>query len=231
MNQKQTLLTEKNIKLFIILCCWVMLLQLLFDNIRTKAEDIQEEVEIEEIVDNNQDDELYNCKHWDWEIYRGIKWRCNSDWYAQDIPDLQWTTREERMKELLAYYNKEYLYETFFYGGKMFGVYPELAICIAKADTNLWRQLKTQWNLWNVWNKDDWSTQSFDSEYKWIKAIYQTLNNSYLWKYQYIAELSRKFNKDWYIYASSIDNRHNNVVNCMWVIRWETVDDYFAFRF
>lgn len=35
-------------------------------------------------------DQLYKCAHWDWEIYRNIKWRCNSDWMAQDIPALQW---------------------------------------------------------------------------------------------------------------------------------------------
>ena len=27
--------------------------------------------------DIKEDDELHKCQHWDWEIYRGVKWRCN----------------------------------------------------------------------------------------------------------------------------------------------------------
>lgn len=224
--ERWTLLTEKNLKLLVIGICWVFLLQCLFGGTgETKAE------EVEEVAQVSTWDELHKCKHWDWEIYRGVKWRCNADGLAQDMPDLQGSTREERMRELLAYYGKEYLYETFFYGGKMFGVYPELAICIAKADTSLGRFTKSQNNLGNVGNNDRWDIVNFDSEYKAVKAIYQTLNNQHLWGYQYVAELSRKFNKTGKIYAWSEDNWHNNVTNCMSVIRGETIDDWFAFRF
>jgi hypothetical protein len=188
----------------------------------------QTEVVVEQTWSN---DELHTCVHGDGEIYRGVHWRCNDQWLAQDVPDLQETDRIERMKEMLRTYDKEYLFETFYWWGKMFWVYPELAICIAKADTTLGRHTKSANNLGNVGNNDRWNTVAFDDEYKAIKAIYQTLNNQYLGNYQYVADLSRKFNKDGKVYATSPDNWHNNVMNCMSVIRWETVSDYFAFRF
>lgn len=177
------------------------------------------------------DDELYNCAHWDWEIYRWIKWRCNSAWQAQDVPQLESSDRHGRMKEMLAYYWKEHLYEAFFRAGKMTGIYPELWICIAKADTTLWRHLKSKNNIWNVWNNDRWTVVEYNSEYEWVLKIFQVLNNSNLWHYNQVSELSRKFNKEWKIYASSEENWHNNVMNCLSVIRWESLPDDWWYRF
>lgn len=231
--EKKKLLNENNCKALLIVFLLVCIVQLLCwgDNTnKAQAEDIVYTWEVIETWGNIEDN-IHNCVHWNWDIYRGIHWLCNSSWQAQDIPDLQSSSREERMRELLREYWKEYLYETFFYGWKMFGIYPELAICIAKADTSLWRQTKSKNNLWNVWNNDRGNTVEFDDEYKAVRAIYQTLNNQYLWGYQYIWELSRKYNKEWKVYATSEENWHNNVVNCMWVIRGETVNEHFAFRF
>lgn len=177
------------------------------------------------------DDELHNCVHWDWEIYRWIKWRCNSAWQAQDVQQLEASDRHWRMKEMLAYYWKEHLYEAFFRAGKMTSIYPELWICIAKADTTLWRHLKSKNNIWNVGNNDRWDTVEYKTEYEWVLKIFQVLNNSNLWHYNQVSELSRKFNKDWKIYASSEENWHNNVMNCLSVIRWESLPDDWWYRF
>lgn len=176
-------------------------------------------------------DQLYKCAHWDWETYRNIKWRCNSDWMAQDIPALQWSWRHERMQELLNYYWAGDLYDTFIISARAHRIYPELAICIAKADTSLGRALKTQGNIGNVWNTDSWATKSFDNNYIWVWKIFETLNNSNLWWYSTVDQLSRKFNKDWKIYAWSEDNRHNNVMNCLWVIYDKTLPDNRNYRF
>lgn len=230
--EKKKLLNENNCKALLIVFLLVCIVQLLCwgDNTnKAQAEDIISSWAVDTWA--NIDDDIHNCVHWNWDIYRGIHWLCNSSWQAQDIPDLQSSSREERMRELLRSYGKEYLYESFFWGGKMFGIYPELAICIAKADTSLWRQLKSENNLWNVWNNDRGDIVNFNSEYKAIKAIYQTLNNQNLWGYQYLWDLSRKHNKDWMVYATSPENWFNNVANCMWVIRGETVNEHFAFRF
>lgn len=235
---KQTLFTETNIKLAVILLCLVFLAQSITDafNKQPMADECNPMEDSYCLIDAEtwtveEDPELHTCVHGDGEIYRWVHWRCNDQWQAQDVPDLQETDRIERMKEMLRAYDKEYLFETFYWWGKMFWVYPELAICIAKADTTLWRHTKSANNLGNVGNNDRGNTVAFDSEHKAVKAIYQTLNNQYLGNYQYVADLSRKFNKDGKVYATSEQNRHNNVMNCMSVIRWETVSDYFAFRF
>ena len=231
----QTLITPK-IAFISIFSLWLVIsLQLAFWQ-KTKAEEVtisgqalNRELEEQLPSPQTQADGLVNCHHWD--IYRWVKWNCNQEGQAQDIPDLQERSRPDRMRELLQYYNKEELYETFFYGGKMFGIYPEVAICIAKADTTLWRHLKSKNNLGNVGNNDRGDTVSYDSEHKAIKAIYQVLNNQYLGKYQTLWELSRKHNKDGKVYATSPENWYNNVANCISVIRGETVNENFQIRF
>ena len=182
-----------------------------------------------EILENTGVSDIIHCKNWD--IVNGIKWYCNGEWESQYIPFLEGSERTERMRELLRDYDKEYLYESFFWWGKNNWILPELAICIAKADTNLWRSLKSQNNLGNVGNNDRGNTIAYDSEYKAIQAIYNVLNNQYLWNYTQLGQLSRKHNKDWKIYASSPENWFNNVANCLWSIRWEQIDEYFNFRF
>lgn len=181
------------------------------------------------ILENTWITDIINCKNWN--IINGIKWYCNSEGQSQYIPYLEGSDRLERMKELLRDYDKEYLYESFFWWGKNNWILPELAICIAKADTNLWKQLKSQNNLWNVGNNDRGNTITYDSEYRAIEWIYRVLNNQYLWNYTQLGQLSRKHNKDWKIYASSPENWFNNVANCIGSIRWEQIDEYFNFRF
>lgn len=191
---------------------------------------IKDENKQEEIIQvNTWVSDIIHCKNWD--IVNGIKRYCNGEWESQYIPFLEGSERTERMRELLRDYDKEYLYESFFWWGKNNWILPELAICIAKADTNLWRSLKSQNNLGNVGNNDRGNTIAYDSEYKAIEAIYNVLNNQYLWNYTQLGQLSRKHNKDWKIYASSPENWFNNVANCLWSIRWEQIDEYFSFRF
>lgn len=182
-----------------------------------------------EILENTWVSDIIECENWN--IVNGIKRYCNSEGQSQYIPYLEWSDRIERMKELLRKYDKEYLFESFFWGWKNSWILPELVICISKADTNLWKQLKSKNNLWNVWNNDRWNTIEYDSEYKAIQAIYNTLNNRNLWNYTQLWQLSRKHNKDGMIYASSPENWFNNVANCIGSIRWEQIDEYFSFRF
>jgi len=189
---------------------------------------------LEEWIESQEEpakDKLHQCAHWNWETYRNIEWRCNEAWMAQDIPALSGSWRHERMKELLNYYWVWDLYDTFIVAAKAHHVYPELWICIAKADTSLGKALKTQGNIGNVWNTDSWATKSFDNNYIWVWKIFETLNNQYLGNYTTVDQLSRKFNKDWKIYAGSEDNWHNNVMNCLGVIYDKTLPDNWNFRF
>lgn len=107
---------------------------------------------------------------------------------------------------------------------------PTFLICIGLAETSLGKHLKTPFNIWNVWNTDSWATMRFKSARDWISAMTRTLNNQYLWWYDEIQELSRYWNKDKPIYASSPDNWHNNIVWCMWHIKWRFVPDDYKFR-
>lgn len=107
---------------------------------------------------------------------------------------------------------------------------PSFLICVWLAESWLWKHLKTWYNVWNIWNTDSWWTYAFDSPREWVYRMVKTLNNKYLRKYQTIDKLSRWWNKDWSIYASSSKNWHNNVVKCLSSLKWEFVEDDFEFR-
>lgn len=160
------------------------------------------------------------------------RWRLNKNGYSQRYFELSWD-RVERMKQLLLVYNRDAdeLYPTIKAIGKLNNVYPEVIICIAYADSSLGKHLKTKNNVGNVGNNDRWDTQEYRTAEKWFEAIAITLNNKYL-KYIYTIDyLSRYHNKDGKIYASSTDNRHNNVTNCLGMIYNKSIPDNFAFRF
>jgi hypothetical protein len=212
---------NKKTLIWILFCAIILIYFTYISWVKEKSEEI--------ILENTWVTDVINCKNWN--IINGIKWYCNSEGQSQYIPYLEGSDRLERMRELLRDYDKEYLYESFFWWGKNNWILPELAICIAKADTNLWKQLKSQNNLWNVGNNDRGNTITYDSEYRAIEWIYRVLNNQYLWNYTQLGQLSRKHNKDWKIYASSPENWFNNVANCIGSIRWEQIDEYFNFRF
>ena len=109
---------------------------------------------------------------------------------------------------------------------------PTFLMCVWLAETWLWRNLKTPYNVWNVWNNDSWDTVAFSSANEWILAMTQTFNNQYLKQYNEIKLLSRYWNFDLKkpIYASSPDNWHNNIVTCMSFIKWRYISDSFNFR-
>lgn len=110
------------------------------------------------------------------------------------------------------------------------GLDPTFVMCIGLAETTLWKYLKTENNIWNVWNTDSWATKVFPTARSWIFAMAQTLNNRYLGWYNEIQQLSRYWNSDGPIYASSDFNWHNNVTKCMSHVKWEYVPDDYNFR-
>ncbi len=106
----------------------------------------------------------------------------------------------------------------------------DVLICIAFAESTLWKYLTTSNNIGNVWNDDSWNRISFWSAYNWAKAIANTLNNIHLWNYHTIYQLSRYWNKNGKIYASSSKNREKNVINCLSQIKWYYVPEDYPFR-
>lgn len=110
---------------------------------------------------------------------------------------------------------------------------PEVILCIARADSDLWKKLKSTNNFGNVGNNDRWDVVHFNSPRDWINAIGLTLNNKYQWMKQTIWDLTpsgkctincTKF------YATSKENRNNNVLNCLSHIHNKKINEDFNFR-
>ncbi|MBP6910697.1 peptidoglycan DD-metalloendopeptidase family protein [Patescibacteria group bacterium] len=95
----------------------------------------------------------------------------------------------------------------------------DLGICIGLAETSLGRYFASQHNIGNVGNNDRGDRVDEDSPLAGARAIYLTLNNSYLGGYHTIYELSGFGNKDGAIYASSPYNRQKNVSRCLSAIK------------
>lgn len=167
------------------------------------------------------------------DVKQETRWRLNSNGYSQRHLDLTGTTRQERIVSLLNQYGFDwedtwYVLRTI---GRIYRVYPETIVCIAYADSSLGRFLKTEHNYGNVGNNDRWDTVSYSNMEQGFNAIAKTLNNQYLWGYNHINELSRYGNPDWMVYATSPENWHINVTNCLGMIYDKWVQDDWYFRF
>jgi hypothetical protein len=106
----------------------------------------------------------------------------------------------------------------------------ELAVCIAWADSHLGRALKSTNNIWNVGNNDRWQVVHYKTIEAWIEAMYRVLNNKYLWHKQSVWSLSVWGWGSKPYYATSPENRHNNVTNCLWVLLNQYIEDDWQFR-
>jgi murein DD-endopeptidase MepM/ murein hydrolase activator NlpD len=106
----------------------------------------------------------------------------------------------------------------------------DMVICVAFAESTLWRHLSTSNNIGNVGNNDRWDRVGFSSAYAGARAIPLTLNNRALGSYHTINQLSRYGNKDGMIYASSPINRQTNVLKCLSQIKGYYIPEDFPFR-
>ncbi len=106
----------------------------------------------------------------------------------------------------------------------------DMVICVAFAESTLWRHLSTANNIGNVGNNDRWDRVWFSTAYAWARAIALTLNNRALGNYHTINQLSRYGNKDGMIYASSPINRQTNVLKCLSQIKGYYVPEDFPYR-
>jgi hypothetical protein len=156
---------------------------------------------------------------------------------------LKWDTEIERQKYLINKYATSSFrnWDIWVSESLDWNIDPTFVMCIWLAETWLWRNLKTPYNVWNVWNTDSWATSQFLNARSWIYWIIKTLNNRYLGKYDTIDKLSCYWNKNaricdkskpiWdYVYASSPDHWHSNVVKCMSHIKWRYISDNYKFR-
>lgn len=145
---------------------------------------------------------------------------------------LDWLTEVERQKSLLEQYAVWWFRDWNMWVEEAldWSIDPTFVMCIWIAETWLGRYTKTDNNVWNVGNTDSWATKTMMSARDWVRSIIFTLNNKYLWKYEELKDLSRYWNKEGAIYASSDFNWHNNITKCMSSIKQKYIPDDYNFR-
>ena len=134
-------------------------------------------------------------------------------------------------------------YEEWKKGSDGIGVKVEFTVCLARSESDLWQQLKSTHNYFNVGNNDRGDTRKFISDGDAIMNLWAiALNNRYLWTKTTIWHLSPNHmdsscQKEWrddkkckYVYASSKENWLNNMRNCPGNIYQEQVMEDFNFR-
>ena len=151
---------------------------------------------------------------------------------VSDLKIMEWQTVDERAQRLLNWYGVGVYKELDFWNSvvEWTNIDRDVVICIWVAESTLWKYLTTSNNIWNVWNNDRWDRVAYNTPYAWARLIPLTLNNQYLWWYHTINQLSRYWNAEWKIYASSPINWQTNVMKCLSKIKWYTVPEDFPFR-
>jgi murein DD-endopeptidase MepM/ murein hydrolase activator NlpD len=145
---------------------------------------------------------------------------------------LDWETEVDRQKDLLSKYavwdfNN---WNVWVEEAIDWNIDPSFVMCIWLSETGLWRNLKTPYNVWNVWNTDSWEVKDFQNARSWVYGVVRTLNNKFLWDYTKLSQLSRYWNKDGTIYASSSTNWHTNMARCLSALKEKSIPDDYNFR-
>ncbi len=148
-----------------------------------------------------------------------------------DIPTLKWETVEQRRDYFLSKSGNEIFGDPNLRltAAQWTSIDPNFGICIWAAETS-YKNFKSWNNIGNVWNNDRGDTVVYNSPVDWVRAIYKTLSNSYLWSYTMMNQLSRYGNKDSYIYASDPINRQKNIMRCLSMIYEINVPEDYFFR-
>lgn len=151
---------------------------------------------------------------------------------VSDLTFMQWNSVDERAQNLLNWYGVGVYKDLNFWESvaDWTNIDRDVVICIALAESTLWKYLTTSNNIWNVGNNDRGDRVAYSTPYAGARLIPLTLNNQYLWWYHTINQLSRYGNEDGKIYASSPINWQRNVMKCLSKIKWYTVPEDFPFR-
>lgn len=183
-----------------------------------------------------------NCKDITIDLESDLWWEVNQNWLSQEYMHLIWDTPKIRAEYLLDWFtHTKWTIDIWIELWKKYKIDPYLAISIAKADSNLWNQLKSINNIGNVWNNDRWNTIEYKTKEDGIEAIFKVLNNKYLWNIYTVWYLSCWGKKNLWIqdcfqnnekvYATSKENRNNNVLNTLRnIYRDPSIDESYNFR-
>ena len=214
------------------------------ENLITKLADVDKQLFLyDKCIERNKIEELpVSCENVTVSLKETLWWKVNKDWLSQAYLDLIWDTPKQRASHLLSHYPTVSWHLDFFIEmWHKYNIDPYLVIAIAKADSWLGNELKTANNIGNVGNNDRWDTVSFATLQAGIEAMYQTLNNQYLWSIYSVwylscwgkAELGVTdcFQNDEKVYATSDSSWNANVINTMRNIYADgTIDETYNFR-
>ena len=152
------------------------------------------------------------------------------------------TTTDERAKEWLEKAWLGYTLPTWIALGEKYKIDYTLPLCIAWADSHLWKALASKNNIGNVGNDDRGRRVEYESMEAWINAIFRALNNKWIGGSEVIWQLSGEGRKRLGIegctatksnekcYATSMGVWSSNVTNCMSAIKNEQIDEKYMFR-
>lgn len=183
-----------------------------------------------------------NCRDITITLKDDLWWEVNKNWVSQEYKHLIGDTPKARAEYLLEWFtHTKWTINIWLDLWLKYKVDPYLAIAIAKADSSLGNQLKSENNIWNVGNNDRWDTVDYTTKEAWIEAIFKVLNNKYLWNIYTIWYLScwGKTNlwiKDCFqnwekVYATSDSSWNVNVINTMRnIYRDWSIDEDYNFR-
>lgn len=141
-------------------------------------------------------------------------------------------TVEERRQNFLNLYGVGTYRQAAFWedAAEWSNVDTDVGICIAFAESTLWKYLSTSNNIGNVGNNDRGDRIAYESPLVGARLIYNTLNNQYLWDYHILLDYNGYGNPGGKNYATSPYNWQNNVTNCLTMIKWYYVPDDFPVR-
>ena len=158
------------------------------------------------------------------------------DYFAREVklsnlPKVEGDTILERRDSFLTTYaSGPYRDPSLWYdGAASTWIDPIFGICIGFAETSF-KNFKTTYNIGNVGNDDSGNTVVYQSPLSGVKALYNVLNNQYLWGYYIISDLSRFGNDKGFIYASSPYNWQKNTMKCMSAIYGYSLPEDYPFR-
>lgn len=165
------------------------------------------------------------------------------------VNPLKWKTTDERAKEFLDRVGLGHTLPTWKTLWDTYKLDYTLPLCIAWADSHLWKANKSTNNIGNVWNNDRWDVVHYATLDKGIEAIFFTLrdyhterNRAWMKDSAIIWQLSWEWRKrlwlpwcvetKWFTkcYATSMWVWSTNVTNCLSVIKNTKIDENYEFR-
>lgn len=176
----------------------------------------------------------FNARRW---FMYNDNWSSNSNTFY-----LLWTNEIERQKYLIDKYAVDWFddWQMWVDESIFWNIDPSLTMCIWLAESTMWLNMTTSYNIGNVWNNDRWDREHLSSPREWISLIVSTLNNRYFRDIDELYKLSWAWRKEYwdkpcttqweFCYATDTNNWHNNVTKCLTHLKARYIPDDYNFR-